>query len=276
MDEYYDYEEPWKRKFEMTIPILLLVLVLVIIAWKTGIMCSIPVLGDAICGGTVNNILIVGNDADIIKSLDEMKTSLSINSVPFTEEDISNLGDASYLDKYDLIILTEEVMAKDSDLPSIFRMYLADKLSKNGKLILYGIAGSTDPAESSINGWVQHGMDKYIPVSCTTGICTDASKDTASVDVSLLKIKDINHEMLKEFGTSATIPTGTNIEYTIVNLATTTKELITLEVERAGTQAYPAVVEMNHGMGGKTIYFSYHPSRTPTIFKNAVKYILEV
>ena len=47
MSEYMPYlppEEGWKKRFEITIPILLLILVFLVIAWKVGWLASIPVI----------------------------------------------------------------------------------------------------------------------------------------------------------------------------------------------------------------------------------------
>ncbi len=274
--EYYNYEEDWKKRFEVTIPILLLVLVLLVLAWKLGWLCGIPVVGAKLCGGEVINVLIIGNDPDVAQMLDQMKVEEPISYEIFTLEDMKNLRDPSYLDKYDLFILTEKVYEDHpSYLPSLFRNYLAQRLSNNGKLIVIGIAGSRDPEEPASNGW-KAGLDKFIPVTCTTGLCDESnSKDVHATSIVDLKINDINHPMLKEFGMTASISEGASIQYSLVNVDNEGKVLVTLEVQAgAETLAYPAIVEGTHGLTGKTIYFAYHPARTPRIFKNAVDYLM--
>ncbi|MEM0372555.1 MAG: hypothetical protein QXO69_01805 [archaeon] len=276
MQDYYaPYEEEgWKKRFEMTIPILLLILVLIVLAWKLGWLCSIPVIGDVACGGTVSNILVVGDDANIRASLDELKVGMPINYEVMTEADIKGLRDPNYLRKYDLVILTESAGGARSDLPALFRSYLSSYLANNGKMIMFGLAGATDPAEPSANGWIQRGIGPYIPVTCKTMICSEASIRTATADISALKPLDITNPMVQEFG--MTIPvTGNTIEFADVNVDEG-KPVLNLEVDYGpdNVRSYPALVDSTHGVSGKTIYFAYHPSRTPTIFKNAVKYAL--
>lgn len=276
MQDYYaPYEEGgWKKRFEMTIPILLLILVLIVLAWKLQWLCGIPVIGEIACGGAVSNILVVGDDANIRASLDEIKVGMPINYEVFAASDINGLRDADYLKKYDLIILTESAGDTRSDLPSLFRSYLSSYLANNGKMIMFGLAGSTDPAEPSANGWSQSGIGPYIPVLCKTVICNEESITTATADISALKPMDINNDMVKEFG--MTIPiTGETLEFADVNVDSG-KPILNLEVNYGpnNVRSYAALVDASHGVSGKTIYFAYHPSRTPTIFKNAVKYIL--
>jgi len=277
---YYDYEEGWKKKFEATIPILLLILVVLVLAWKMQWLCGLPVVG-AVCSSPVSNILIVGNDPDIAMTLDEIKVGLPLNYEVFTLDDINNLRDASYLNNYDLIILTEKIDPNNpAEMPSLFREYLSDYLANNGKLILYGIAGSRVPGEPFANGWKQANIDKYIPVTCTTGsgLCdASESKDTRALQLVTLKINDIHSPILQEFGMSANFTQGASIDYAIVNVDEGRK-LATIEVKTTGNTplAYNAIVESSHGLTGKTIYFAYNPSRTPTIFKNAIKYLLNL
>ncbi len=271
---YYEYEEGWKKKFEATIPILLLVLVLLILAWKMQWLCGLPVVG-GVCGSPVVNILLVGDDPDIARALDEIKIGMPLNYEIFDTKDIENLRDASYLNNYDIIILTEKIDPNDPTMmPSLFREYLSQRLANNGKLILYGVAGSRVPGEPSANGWKQASMDKYVPVTCTTGLCGADSKDVRASSLVSLKVTDINHPMVKEFGMTAQFTPGASLEFAVVNVDEG-KAIANIEVStEAQTLAYPGVVVSSHGLTGRTVYFAYHPSRTPTIFKNAIKYLM--
>ena len=66
MAEEYPYipyeEEGWKKRFELTIPILLLILVLFVLAWRLGWLANVPIIGDLLGGKNVANILVVGQD----------------------------------------------------------------------------------------------------------------------------------------------------------------------------------------------------------------------
>ena len=84
-------ESGWKKRFEVTIPILLLILVFFVLAWKLGWLCSVPVIGNYACGGDVINVLVLGDDPDITKSLDELKVGIALNYKVYSPEEIEEL-----------------------------------------------------------------------------------------------------------------------------------------------------------------------------------------
>ena len=212
-----------------------------------------------------------------------VKKELPINYETVTLDDIKDVRDPKYLSNYDLIILTESLEENPTYLPALFRGYLSDYMKNGGKLILYGVAGSRDPAEPSSDGWKQHNMDAYVPVSCTSnqGLC-DAQESKDSVDVTSvnLKSKDIEHPILREFGTTIDVQDVTNsqfIDFTIVKADNKGKVLALLEIDADGKiRSYPAIVEQTGFTGPKTIYFAYHPSNTPTLFKNTLQYMFNL
>lgn len=272
MDEipYYGYEEGWKKRFELTIPILLLVLVLLVLALKMGWLCAIPGISDIACGGTVSNVLIIGDDRNVELMLSDV--GLSLNHEIMNADEISALRDATFLEKYDLIILTEETSNTKGALPNAFRGYLAQSLP-NKKFILFGIAGHFDTGEPTLNGWTASGMGNYVPVNCKT---VDCATDSHSVSQMSFRIQDIEHTVFDGYNPTQAIPiTGTaSFEYLPVNLAGgNSLGVIESEVGTATLSEF-GVVEGSNGITGKTIYFAYHPSRTPTIFKNTINYLL--
>lgn len=270
---YIPYDEGgWKKRFEITIPILLLILVLFVLAWKLGWLMGIPFLGDFLGGEKVANILIVGQDNNIATTLDQVRTGVSVNYEILDSTEIENIRDPDYLKTYNIIILTESIDPDNPTyIPAVFRSYVKEYLAGNGKLILFGVAASRDPVEPSTNVW-EGILDAYVPVSCKTGLCDATnSMDEAAYDMVSLKLDNINHPVLREFSPGpATFTTGQTIEYALVNADRGTK-IATIEVEAGtATLAYPGIVEKSYGLGGKSYYFAYHPSRTPTIFKNII------
>jgi hypothetical protein len=260
----------WKRRFEITIPILLLILVFIVIAWKVGWLAQVPILGDMFKSKVVN-VLVVGQDANVERILDEMKSEISINRDTVTSADIKNIISADYLSKYQLIILTESVGPTKGDLSGQFSGYIAKYVNNGGKLILFGIAGSRDPVETGVDNW-EASFGSIVPVRCVSPNkpCTESgSLITYPASSLTLKLKDINHAIFRGFGTSANF-TGGDIEMALVNPANT--EIAVLDVANVGS--YAAVIENNAGISGKVLYFAYQPSLTPMVFKNSVKYLV--
>lgn len=284
-NEDYDYEDyaqyvpqaPQKR-YESAIPLLLLVIVILIVGWRLNVFSNIPVISSTIGAGGPSNILIVGQDNRLINTLASIKDELATNYDVIDEQALNEVRDPGYLRNYDLVILTESLSDDATLLPSLFRSYLVTYLNGNGKLMLYGVAASRDPDEPSSDGWKQHDISKYIPVTCSggQGLCDpDESKEFADPQETVsLKSKDIESPILKEFGTSVRFTTRDFVEFTLVNPRGSGKTLSLLEIERGGrTFSYDAIVEQPGLTGPKTIYFSYHPSLTPTVFKNTLKYM---
>ena len=279
MDDYeipYGYEE---KKFDLTIPILLLILVGLVVAWKFGWLANIPIVNQLI-GGQTLSILVVGNDVDIGADLEEMATELNINYKVIEADELQDIRTVDYLNQYGMVILTEKLYDNPANLDGSFRTLLSKYLDGGKKLILYGVAGSRDP-EEQVSGWVAAGMNKFVPVECKSvdRVCDpDDPKQRLSFlkETTALKIYPDGYEHPITDGYTTTINFLTSageIEVTLVNVAQGAQKLIGIEDEVSGG-AYPAVVEMSSGVGGKTIYFAYHPSNTPTVFKNTIKYML--
>jgi hypothetical protein len=281
MSEYMPYlppEEGWKKRFEITIPILLLILVFLVIAWKVGWLASIPVIGDFF-KAKVTNVLVVGEDPSITMQLDTIKRDMALNYEVLKATDLDSVRDPAYIAKYNLVILTEYAYNSSEAtpyLPAIFRGYLNSYMQGSGKLIVIGLAGSRDPASADTNAWAV--MD-YVPVACKTSKPCDPSDVNVRVanvpvtDRLTLKVRDVNNPVLKEFGTSLAFPSSVSSlnYYTIVNNKGGT-ELVTLEdTVGATTLAYPALVESSGTLGSKTIYFSFHPASHPALFRNVIK-----
>jgi hypothetical protein len=280
MTEYMPYLPPegkgWKKRFEITIPLLLLILVLIVVGWKMGWLAGLPFIGGWF-GGQVSNVLIVGDDQTIALELDRMKTELSLNYEVFKATDIATLRDPGYLNKYNIIILTEQAGTDATYLPSIFRGYLNSYMGGNGKLIYFGVAGSRDPADAGVNGWASM---TYIQTSCarsgeTNNLCDSSqSKDTHTVNMVDLRVRDTTHPMTLEFGASIPLSVA-GLAYAKVNSRVT--PLVYLEVTLANQTAplsYPGIIESSSGLTGKVIYFAYHPASQPTVFKNTMSYLI--
>ncbi len=107
---YYPEEESWKKRFEVTIPLLLLILILFVLAWKFGWLGSVPIIGELLGGKTVN-VAVIGNDVDLMEIIDsDVRKVANVNYMTFTAEDLFNargMGEDNPFAKYSLMIITE-------------------------------------------------------------------------------------------------------------------------------------------------------------------------
>lgn len=266
MGGYYPEKSRWKKKYELTIPILLFILVAVVLAWQLGYL---P-LGEWFGGGGPTDVLIVGEDKAMSNSLRNIE---GVNVNPMNLSEIKGVSDPAYLDQYDLIVLTEELGNNSAEMPSTFRDYVSQRLGDGADLMIYGVAASKVPNSQS-DGWKQHGMDEYVPVKCPGPQTCSGEKESHSSNIVRLAIENIEHPILKEFpATNYEFDKGMQISYPPkLNLRSGSENLATLEIQE-GKKAGPGVVEKSYGMGGKAIYFSYHPTKTPDILKNSINYL---
>lgn len=272
----YQYAESGRKRYELTIPILLLILVFLVVAWKVNWLPD----WFGIFGTGGYNVLVVGQDPNIEASLLEMRQDMTINYKMLDLQEIADIGTANYLDEYNLIILTESLGATVTDMPAVFRGYIASALSKNKNLILFGIAASRDPADPGINGW-GGSLDSYIPVECkqASNIC-DPTTSVEEHALSTIRLKigtpGFGHAILEGYTLTVPISAGASLRFANVNPDEGSNPLVSLEVEVGGsTVTYPAIIEHSYGLAGsgRVVYFAYHPSKTPTVFKNTLRYL---
>lgn len=263
----YPERSNWKKKYELAIPIILLILVIGVLAWQMGWLDFVPGIGER----RVMDVLIVGEDDPLRHQLEEEVGGLNLNVIDM--ERAREIEDPAFLEHFDLIILTEELGEQPGDIPSTFRSHISERLGKGTDLILYGLAGTTDPAEPQTDGWTQHDMNKYIPVDCSgSGVCT-VEKEGYPGDMLSMAIMQKDHPIIREFGPSYDFPEYlTNITYAPMNTRSGSEVITQIKVEDPVGKTDPGIVETSW-VGGRAIYFAYHPVETPTILKNTIDYL---
>jgi hypothetical protein len=259
----YGEDGDWKKRFEMTIPILLLILVFVIVAAKMQWLVGVPVLGDLFKDPNID-IAIIGNDQNLVKVIEtDIRKDLPVNIHTYTKADLYGIRDASEFAKYDMIIMTE---GQDGDTIELERLTLEQlkAFADSGKpVIIMGLAGNkvTDSLESS--GWNIMG---FVPVSCKSAQCqeTDVSFDRVN-----MYVLEIDHPILKEFVEPLNF-LGGQITYNLIN-PSGARSILDMEiVTGADTYTGAALVEKT---GGKIIYFAFHPALYPPLLHNTIQYL---
>lgn len=271
MDSYYPEENRWKKKYEVTIPILLLILVGVVLAWQMGWLAELGLFGR----GPVD-VIILGEDSGLEYRLDEVK-AVPVNYDTIDLETMEGIRDPAYLDDFDIIIITEEIGEQPGELPGLFRNHVSLRLEDGANLILYGVAGSIDTGPEDVDGWVQHGMDRFVPVTCGRVRTCPQEKSNYSVHITDLKFEDMNHDIFEGLGVKTEFTGEGPIQYSEgVNPVSGAETIASIEVEtEVGTTAETGIVERSYSgvKRGRAIYFGYHPSRTPLIFENTIEYL---
>lgn len=260
---------------EGAIPIILLLIVFLVIGWKLNWLAGIPFIGSLF--KTNINVLVLGTDPTLAQTLDQLKSDLPINTLFLDSATIAQIQDPEYLKKYDVVILSEGD-GTTVELPYLMLSHLSNYLRGGGNLILYGRAGSQVVGDPNANGWETAGLGEFIPVRCTNGpkpnLCgPDSTTGVPASKVTMLP-KRMDHPIMKgqalsvEFCKAGTPECAQLVSYTTVNPRG--EEIAVLSVSLMKTVSEPAIVESGSLLGGKTIYFAYHPAKLPALLRNAI------
>ncbi len=270
----YGEEGEWKKRFEMTIPILLLILVFVIVAAKMGWLAGVPFIGDLFKGPTTD-ILIIGNDQNLVRTIEtDVRRDLPVNIAVFNKSDILAVSDCKRFAKYGMLILTE---GQDGDTISLDRFTLEclrDFVGSGKPAIVIGQAGSdvVDSTGQSTgeDGWSILG---FVPAVCKSP--TACENTSVSYTRLSMFVKDISHPILSAFRDQIDFRSNSGqIKYYLVN-PSQGNSILDMEIV-TGAESYrgTAMVDRTVGYGqGKVIYFAFHPSFYPPLLYNSIKYL---
>jgi len=272
--DYYEEEGGWKKNFEIVIPVILLIVVLVILGWNMGWLAGIPVLGN-LFGTAQVNTLIVGDDgtiSDIIQT--QLAAEYAINVEIMTPQEISEKLDPTFIEKYNLLIMTEGSNGEGLSMPRKALDNIRHYHSTGKPILFIGRSGYLVTGSTQERGWSVLG---FVPVQCvdeveecdsTTGTFTGGWAQVSGYANTFMYSRSTDHPLssgLKdklEFGSSAG-----NIHYVKV-APTTGTEVWQLETEAGRV---PGVVYSTGVTGGKVAYFALHPKDQIPLLRNAIK-----
>jgi len=264
---YTDYEgSDMKKRFEMTIPILLLILVFVVVGWQLKWFAGIPLLSQFFHGPNID-IAVIGNDQSLVRALEDIRKDLPINLYVFNKSNLYNIRDPAKFAEYDMIILTEGQDGDTIDLEATTLDYLNSFVASGKPAIVIGLAGSKVTNSTAASGWIKLG---FVPVKCKTTSCSSVS---VSFNRLTMFVKDINHPILKEFVEPLVFQNGGSVIYAMINPEQGVS-ILDMEIE-TGAQTYDnaALVERTGSTGGKVMYFAFHPSLYQPLLYNTIKYL---
>lgn len=215
-DEYGGYSGGRKR-FDILIPVLLLIVVGIVILGKTTTMfCGTPLLGGLFCGGQQVNIAVIGSfnptgdpsgtetvGATWVKA-PEMQNWLdgkygaayNVQYQVYTPESLEFLRE-NLLTDYDMIVLVGERqytrMAKDA---------VENYLKSGGNVLLIGDAALVDPDDAAYTGWGKMGMPVKLVSHSVSGSTVETNTGVTYQALSagiMLMIADKNHPIFEGF-----------------------------------------------------------------------------
>ena len=282
MSDYYDpnEENDLKSRFEVTIPLLLLILILFVLAWRFGWLAGIPLVGDLLGGKTVN-IAIIGEDPDITLALEsDARKYLSVNYRVFASDELFNArgtGEDNPFSGYNMMIITEG--GAENDYPTRkLNWWTYEQINEfaSGNPVMVIMQAATG-VEGDIygNGWSRLG---FVPVQCTVpGQCTTKSKGWQQ-DAKLVTAFPQTHPMLNKVDWPIYFEQKNNlVEFVeiIPKPAATTLINIEYRLGEAPDEQYPTVPVIVEGSGNLAnyLYFAFHPRHRPSVLTEALRYL---
>ena len=254
-----------KRYFEIGIVVVLLAVLALIVLLKTNVISNLPIIG-SLLGGNIN-VLVVGDDPNINLMIEDMKRLAPVNPMYVNVSDLENILTEKFFKKYNVVILTEDA----EELPDVALHNLRKYLESGGNLILIGKAATRVKGDPQSSGWAIIGN---IPVICSDlGKCKE-NTIPVNTEQTYLLAKDPEHPIVKGtfIGKILLCPEGGCGSTTVVDVSVTNGNVVAVLSTEGMDIGINAIVEGTTIMGGKVIYFAYHPKYTPTLFKNAVLY----
>lgn len=262
-----------KLKLEKIIPIVIILIVIFLIAFKTDVFSGSFDLN--LFKGKSASILVIGSPGpNLQRVLKNAENKDLIKEVRMLTMDALYYNPRERIKDYDIIILDQSLSA-DKSIPRSAASAITSYVKSGGSLIVVLNSGIERPGDVSIVGWKAN-FDDIVPVSCNPSLYNIPScKQTLRVQGTIIanrynskkngykimygieKVPALEQAGLLNTETYAVTVEGTEIAY-LVDARTDTY--------------YPAIVEKPMVLG-KVIYFNYDPGLSEAIFINTLKYL---
>jgi len=284
-----------QKKYEMAIPVILVLLVAIVVAAKMGIFCP-PIIGDLLCKPPSAQILVIDENAGEAKALAEQINSI-IRSNIATYLDDPCIIEGGYLttNNFKLVILAGETTA----LPNHARDEITSYVENGGSLMILKGAGlkeynsvCSETSTLSFNWRIDDMVRiiKFKPDCRDLSQCNEVSHITVTKDqMNDLTFTPINweHPIIQRAG--ITIAT----KYTIENYPDFDSVLLVQDLDpkvvvakwgwtdgEGKHHSTPAVIAYDAGTagitGGRVVYLSYNPLQfgmnQETLFRNIIEW----
>ncbi len=277
MADYYEFEEEggWKKSLEVVIPVILLIVVLVLVASYLGFLKGIPIVGGLFGAGNIN-VLLIGDDGTIYEILEkQLAPDMPINVETLTPEQLAEHRESSFIEKYNILILTEGSDGQGLSMPYNALQHIKYYQSRGGAVIMIGRAAYKVTDEPQTRGWDVLG---FVPVDCVSDELSNCDSDSGTFQASWTRISTPHNTELYVLDKSVTgltqglndklsFETATgNIHY--VKVTPKAKQVWSLKTD---TEEVPGVVYADNIGSGDVVYFAFHPKDQVPLFRNAIK-----
>lgn len=284
MEGGYYGEGGLKKYFEMSVPIVIIILIVLIVAVKLFNQCWIPVLGDILCDTGGMHVIII---CDYVETPDVKRFENEITHRTRIKADISppTWVSEAYLTgskQPDLVI----IYGDKTRLTDQNREELAAYISGGGGVMIVGEAGITDPDDPHIFSWKVDDMAPMIKFEpdceyldqCRAGVSIGAGIPPSGSGLRLVPGgADWHHPVIERSG---------GFPYDMAALGKIPGKVTTVEPHLPPTAWFewqtdgkihstPAIIIYAPGVtGGRLTYLAYDPTKVEqrTLMENLMDY----
>jgi hypothetical protein len=260
-----------KLRLEGIIPIVIIIIVVLLIAFKTNIFSGSSEIfsgkGSAvlIIGSPSPNLQLVLNNAEN-KDLIKEKRQITMDALLYNPTE--------RIKGYDVIILDQSLSA-DKSITRTAGEAIASFVKSGGSLMVVLNSGIERPGDPSVIGWKPTFGD-IIPVSCdptlySTPSCKQQLRVNGVLYANRYNSKQGAYKIMYGIEKVPALESTGLISTETYPVTVNGNEIAYLVDSRTGTY-YPAIVEKPLLLG-KVIYFNYDPGLSETIFVNTLKYL---
>ena len=256
-------------KWENILPIAVIVIVLVLVLFKTNVLSD----GFSMLGGkSGTNILVLGSPTPEFRSiLSDQENKDLIRDIRFQTLEQIDHNPVERLKGFNIVILDQSTQS-DKSISRRTADAITSYVKKGGKLIIVLNSGIQRPDDVSVLGW-QANFGDIVPVSC--GYTGSRSSCLQPIDMqgALYAVKE-DHPIMKGIMRIPAVETSGPIKTRTFDLQVVGSEIAYLEDPRitGGKGNYVAISESSLLMG-KVVHFNFNPGISKAIVINTIKYL---
>jgi hypothetical protein len=254
-------------KWENILPIIVIILVVVLVLFKTNILS-----GDfALFGGSKPlRILHIGTPSNEFRAvLNDAENRDLIQNPRFVNADTLVHNPYDRIKDFDVIILDQSNQT-DKSISRTLGDAITSFVKKGGKLIVVLNSGIKRPNDISVMGW-EATFGDLIPVGCENMIYGVPSCNSPITVNGVIYSSDESHTIMKGISRVPALDSYGLLYTTTFDLAIYGHEIAYLQ-NSATKKVYPAIVEKPLTFG-KVIYFNYNPGLSNEIFVKTLQYL---
>jgi len=260
-----------KLRLEGIIPIVIIVIVILLIAFKTNIFTG----SSNLFGGNGSSVLIIGSPSPNLQMvINNAENKDIIKEKRQITMDALLYNPTERIKGYDIIIL-DQTLSADKSITRTAGEAITAFVKSGGSLVVVLNSGIERPGDASVIGWKPTFGD-IIPVSCDPTLynvpsCKQQLRVNGIIYANRYNSKQGAYKIMYGIEKVPALEAAGLISTETYPITVEGTELAYLVDSRSGTY-YPAIVEKPLLLG-KVIYFNYDPGLSEAIFINTLKYL---